>query len=269
MLEVLMLRAKEGSEAGLRSFYGTKLGLEELGPLEFRPNPESATLKFVLTREDETNVDNECNYWKIGLTVDLLDGFLESRGFKEKAKQFRDIGYLTHVTDPEGYTVELLQTTFEANKAGRRGKAVSKPRAIGQISLRVKDIETSLGFYRDRLGMKLLSIQAVTDFTLYFLAFTDDDPPSSNLRAVENREWLWQRPYTTLELQHRHDNNATALHTSSLVEGIVLGLDHAKYAQVAAIQGLDQPPRRFILKDPDGLFILVTPSDDDAAYPSL
>ncbi|MEM7044079.1 MAG: VOC family protein, partial [Pseudomonadota bacterium] len=57
---------------------------------------------------------------------------------------------------------------------------------------------------RDRLGMTLLSIQPVTDygFTLYFLAFTDERPPHDDLEAVGNREWLWQRPYTTLELQH-------------------------------------------------------------------
>ena len=54
--------------------------------------------------------------------------------------------------------------------------------------------------------MKLLSIQPVKryNFTLYFLAFTEEDPPIlEDLEAVENREWLWQRPYSTLELQHR------------------------------------------------------------------
>merc|ERR1711936_391310 len=54
--------------------------------------------------------------------------------------------------------------------------------------------------------MKLLSIQTVEKygFTLYFLAFTDEVPPESeNLHSEQIREWLWQRPYTTLELQHK------------------------------------------------------------------
>ena len=52
--------------------------------------------------------------------------------------------------------------------------------------------------------MTLLSIQPVPNygFTLYFLAFTEERPPIADLEAVGNREWLWQRPYTTLEFQH-------------------------------------------------------------------
>ena len=43
-------------------------------------------------------------------------------------------------------------------------------------------------------------------FTLYFLAFTAEDPPEEDLAHVGIREWLWQRPYTTLELQHTHSS---------------------------------------------------------------
>ena len=54
--------------------------------------------------------------------------------------------------------------------------------------------------------MKLLSIQDISayGFCLYFLAFTSETPPvPTELESVENREWLWQRPFTTLEIQHR------------------------------------------------------------------
>ena len=54
--------------------------------------------------------------------------------------------------------------------------------------------------------MKLLSIQdiSVYGFSLYFLAFTSETPPvPGELESVENREWLWQRDFTTLEIQHR------------------------------------------------------------------
>ena len=39
-------------------------------------------------------------------------------------------------------------------------------------------------------------------FNLYFLACTDEKPPSHDVNVVEIREWLRERPYTTLELQH-------------------------------------------------------------------
>ena len=52
--------------------------------------------------------------------------------------------------------------------------------------------------------MKLISIQEVAPygFTLYFLAYTSEDPPEADLRSVNIREWVWKRPFTTLELQH-------------------------------------------------------------------
>ena len=52
--------------------------------------------------------------------------------------------------------------------------------------------------------MKPLSIQSVQPhgFTLYFFAFTDDDPPNPQLEAIENRTWVYRRPYTVLEIQH-------------------------------------------------------------------
>ena len=84
---------------------------------------------------------------------------------------------------------------------------------IGQITTRITDPKPSLEFYQKVLRMKLMSVQPVTPyrFTLYFLAYTEEDPPNADVEAVENREWLWQRPYTTLELQHRLEwwNNAS------------------------------------------------------------
>ena len=60
------------------------------------------------------------------------------------------------------------------------------------------------------MKMKLLSIQEVTKyrFTLYFLGYTEDIPPEKDLKHVKNREWLWQRKYTTLELQWRWDSKS-------------------------------------------------------------
>eukprot|EP00438_Fugacium_kawagutii_P006511 Skav209104 [mRNA] locus=scaffold179:131723:132052:+ [translate_table: standard] len=85
------------------------------------------------------------------------------------------------------------------------GSIIGQDFVIGQITTRITDAQRSLEFYQKVLKMKLLSVQPVEPhrFTLYFLAYTEENPPKSDLEAVENREWLWQRPYTTLELQHR------------------------------------------------------------------
>ena len=48
-------------------------------------------------------------------------------------------------------------------------------------------------------------------FTLYFCAFTEESPPNADLRALENRPWVYQRPYTVLELQARRDETPLRL----------------------------------------------------------
>lgn len=156
----------------------------------------------------------EDRYWKIGITlpnVDIAHAQLCRAGVSvSEPRQFGEIGYMCHLQDPEGFVIELLQHDFE----GKRAEGVGDPAAplgggarIGQITLRTKNLGAALAFYRDRLGMTLLSIQPVPGFgfTLYFLAFTDERPPNEDLEAVGNREWLWRRPYTTLEFQHFGD----------------------------------------------------------------
>ena len=75
--------------------------------LILRPSTNSAP--YVHSRDDR--------YWKIGITlpnVDLACEQLTQAGVMVNTpKQFRDIGYLTHLTDPEGFQIELLQHTFQ------------------------------------------------------------------------------------------------------------------------------------------------------------
>ncbi len=153
-------------------------------------------------------------YWKIGITlpnIDLAHEQLSSKGVAvTEPRQFRDIGYLCHLTDPEGFQVELLQHTFEGQPRtsdGDNSLPLGGGAQIGQITLRSTDIEKDLAHYQYKLGMKLLSIQPITEygFDLYFLAFTDEVPPNPDLKHVDNRPWLWQRPYTTLEIQYLLD----------------------------------------------------------------
>jgi len=153
-------------------------------------------------------------YWKIGITVPDVDAardWLAQRGVAcSEPKQFRDIGYMCHLQDPAGFQIELLQHTFEGQPKTARGDsslALGGGAQIGQITLRVTDIDAALAAYQAEQNMRLLSIQPVSDFgfDLYFLAHTEETPPHADLEAVENRPWLWQRPYTTLELQHLLD----------------------------------------------------------------
>ena len=150
-------------------------------------------------------------YWKIGITlpnVDMAFEQLSRTGIDiSPPRQFLDIGYLCHLTDPEGFQVELLQHTFEGERRtspGDRELPLGGGAQIGQITLRVTDLDEALKRYQHSMGMQLLSKQVVAnrDFALYFLAFTDQTPPDKDLEAVRNRPWLWQRKYTTLELQH-------------------------------------------------------------------
>jgi hypothetical protein len=59
--------------------------------------------------------------------------------------------------------------------------------------------------------MQCLSVQPLTSygFALHFYAFTTEQPPHKNLKSVHNREWLWQRPYTTIEIQALTDQSET------------------------------------------------------------
>lgn len=153
--------------------------------------------------------DTGQRYWKIGITVpdvDLAAAFLRGKGVEvSDPKQFMDIGYMSHLKDPEGFVIELLQHDFEGNRPANAADP-NEPFAqacIGQITLRTGDMAAEDAFCRDQ-GMRLLSMQDVGQygFDLHFYAFTDEVPPNPDPWAVENREWLWKRPYTTLEFQH-------------------------------------------------------------------
>jgi len=153
--------------------------------------------------------DQGQRYWKIGITlpdVDLAADYLQERDVPVSApRQFLDIGYMCHLSDPEGFTIELLQHDFEGNRpenAADPANPFAQAR-IGQITLRTGDITAEDAFCRAQ-GMRLLSMQDVGDygFDLHFYAFTDDALPNPDPWAVENREWLWKRPCTTLEFQH-------------------------------------------------------------------
>ena len=61
-----------------------------------------------------------------------------------EAAQFQDVGYLCHLRDPNGFSIELLQHTFEKNFSAVTpddSLALGQPAVIGQITTRSTDIE--------------------------------------------------------------------------------------------------------------------------------
>ncbi|CAF1175150.1 unnamed protein product [Adineta steineri] len=181
--------------------------------LEFHHNDPSI-ISPSLTNSGTSEV-----YWKIGITlydVDYAREILQSKQVNiTNASQFEDIGYVCHLRDPNGFCLELLQHDFEKtfkekiNKSGKQTSVdnfpLGYPSCIGQITLHTNDIEKSQRFYCNILGMKVLSIQEVPKcgFTLYFFAWTNENPPKSDIKdATINREWLWKRPYTQIEVRY-------------------------------------------------------------------
>lgn len=155
--------------------------------------------------------DADEGYWKIAISVSELDiarNRLVANGVDvDSPRQVGDIAYLCHFNDPDGYCIELIQHDFLQNHQSAPENfdyALGSCPAFLLITYRVKDVEASLQFYDEVLGMKLLSVQTVEarGFTLYFLACTDESPPNSDVNHVGNREWLWQRSYCVVELQH-------------------------------------------------------------------
>jgi len=255
-------------EASL-DFYIGKLGMELVSENYF-PEKEEVIYRLAFVDGTRLNLRHRSGgayenasyqesendvYWKIGITiadVDLARQRLIEGGIEvTEPCQFYDIGYLCHLEDPDGYCIELLQHRFGKIPQPRppmEGYPLGNVPRIGQISLTVRDAEESLAFYRDTLGMCLLSRQEAPahGFTLYFLAFTDEQPPNPSIDAVENREWLWQRPYTTLELR------ASASNT--------LRMPHPPESQLGfrGISIAGPEAERQQLRDPDGVLVNIT-----------
>ena len=155
--------------------------------------------------------DSGEGYWKISISVRDLDvarnRLIANSVQPDAARQVGDIAYLCHFDDPDGYCIELIQHDFLKNHEPEPENPIYRLGTCPSfllVTYRVKDPLTSLRFYTELLGMRLLSRQVVEakGFTLYFLACTEESPPHFDVEHVDNREWLWQRPYAMVELQH-------------------------------------------------------------------
>lgn len=158
-------------------------------------------------------------YWKIGITVKNLGvavDYLRKHSVEVSSpRQFLDIGYMSHLQDPNGFTIELLQQGFEGREQPVPDwHPIGAQATLAHITLRVTDIQAAQQYLVEQLGMRLMSVQRVDDynFCLYFYTWSDEALPESNVESVENREWLWARPYTLIELQHLLSPEAVVYH---------------------------------------------------------
>ncbi|MDU9007208.1 VOC family protein [Sedimentitalea todarodis] len=217
-IETLRLRACD--PVAQRQFYCDVLGMQDIGDGCVGFGGEEAGICFL--KADRPYVPTARDlYWKITLAVpniELACEQLTCKGLTVSAPhQFQNVGYLAHFTDPEGFAIELIDHWFEGN---RPDESVN-PTLLGGgahlnlITLRTSSIGRVQGVCK-RMGMRPLCVQPISShgFTLYFFAFTQDVPPSADLTAIENREWLYQRRYTVLEVPHVH-----ALECVSTAEG--------------------------------------------------
>lgn len=207
------------SFAELEEFYCGALGMTSFGSAEaplYGFDSGQCLLEFRDCADSPYSPEGNDFYWKIGITLPDLDAAIASlrrQGFSlADPYQFRDIGYMSKVQDPNGFVIELLQQGFEGNaKPVGAGHPIGADGILAHITLRVSDIAAAQRYCEQTLGLRLISVQPVTEygFCLYFYCWSEEPTPDPDLMSVENREWLWRRPYTLLELQHLEADGST------------------------------------------------------------
>lgn len=216
-------------------------------------------------------------YWKIAVSVPDLDcaraALLQQGVQVSPAFEVPDVAYLCHLNDPEGYCIELIQHDWRHNATPyppEQQYALRCPATFSLITLRIQEPTRSLDFYgASGLGMRLLSRQVLSErgFTLYFLGYTQETLPSEDVESLDNREWLWKRPYTVLELQHvwgteRDEGSVYATEPECGFEGFQITASdwEAVYSRLRNIGKAPQNSQEkgsklwdaYVVEDPDG-----------------
>ena len=251
-----------------KNYYFLSFGSEEDADLiliEDTSNPPSS----IAEQPSQTE-----GYWKCSLSVPdvelVRNRLIETKVSIGQSFEVPDVAYLCHLKDADGYCIELVQHKLGANhqpyKPDDKYILGCRP-SINLSTLRVRDIEASLTFY-ESLGLKLVSRQRIParGMTLYFLSTGQEEPPTDDIDALGIREWLWQRPYTILELQHIHGTeNSPSFSYRTGAETGFLGLDMSLGSNTPALIKKEATQECFVsvngvlsgfkLIDPDGYSI--------------
>lgn len=173
--------------------------------LELVYDPNNTTTSF--PRNSETLE----GYWKIAICIKDVDiareNLIKSGIHVGAAFEVPNVAYLCHFNDPDGYCIELIQHKFQKNhikESEDTNYILGNKPVFCLVTYRVKDINKSLDFYTKKIGLKLYSKMDVSfrGFNIYFLAPDIDQLPNEDVESIDNVEWLWQREFTMIELQH-------------------------------------------------------------------
>lgn len=170
---------------------------------------ENASQQLQLVHEKDKNLapyalSPQDSYWKFSIFVDDIQQVyqrLMAQGHSvSEPYQFGDIGYLAHTLDSENHQIEFIQKSFQGKPIVNNNTPV-----LGLLTLRTADPMKSIRLFETVLDMKLLvrmHVERGSGFSLYFLGDKNLTPPSSDMDALENREWMYQQQHLFIELQH-------------------------------------------------------------------
>jgi len=189
--------------------------------LKFNDDTSEATLELIYDLDNTNTTFPKDNtrlegYWKIAISikdVDIAREKLLQKGIEvTKPLEVPNVAYLCHFYDPDGYALELLSHNFQANQIKEdedKNYPLGNKAIFSLITYRVKDIEKSLEFYQESLGMQLLSKMDLSQrgFELYFLGYPNTKVPNEDVESIDNVQWLWQRDFTMIELQYIFTHN--------------------------------------------------------------
>ncbi len=149
-------------------------------------------------------------YWKITLSVpniDLACEQLQAQGVRTGTpEQFGEVGYLAHFDDPLGFRIELIDHWFQGQRPAQEldERLLGGGACLNLLTVRCHE-EALIEQMAAELGLQRLAIVPVPGpgFTLHFFGNPGERPPNPDPYAIENRTWVYQRPYTVLEVVHR------------------------------------------------------------------
>ena len=165
-------------------------------PLQFE-HLRSTYIRYIITRPFGVHQRSVLEDWDHMPDFNHACRDLQTKGVAVPALyHFKDIYFMSHLTNLEGFQIELIQNTFLD-----KGKSVTARiyNTLGgrcqfkQIPLGTTYIVPEISYFVYDSGMKLLSslpLYAYGSELLFFLGCTEKNPPNSDLIVLESCPWL-------------------------------------------------------------------------------